>query len=263
MVYSLRALFDSGEVNDAMEEKTFRIALSEVIRDTLLLFVLTILREVAWKLPALDTMILGLNLGGYLHLGLTLGIIFVLVRLFRPLRAVIGHYLAVFAKVGRVPGREQYLAHLVPLSGAIVGFIYVIALYRYLSTVVLVLEVAFFHTNWLYKTFSIAAVAAGALCLYLMWRHVTPLIHLFTGAITEKTADATARMVTTKCSACGAVCDKELKFCPSCGGSLAAPAYVAPVVAAIPPTPAPRVCAQCAGVLTFDAKFCGACGTAA
>ncbi len=87
MVSSLRALFDSGEVNDAREEKTFRIALSEVIRDTLLLFVLPILREIAWKLPALETMILGLNLGGYLHLGLTFGIVFVLVRLFRPLRA--------------------------------------------------------------------------------------------------------------------------------------------------------------------------------
>ena len=44
------------------------------------------------------------------------------------------------------------------------------------------------------------------------------------------------------CQSCGAVTDKEARFCPECGGKL------------------DKCCSSCGAIIELDARFCGECG---
>lgn len=274
-----------------MDEKTLRVHLSAVFRGAAIVAVLTILRTIAFKLPGVDTMVGSLNAGGYIFLALTIAILFVLVRAFSPLREVVGYYLGVSAKVGKIPGREQYLTHLVPLSKTVVLFVYVILVYQYLSPVAVILNEAFLRWgDGLYKTIGLTAVGVGVLCLWQMWQHAAPLIDVFSGKLSSSASAATVRMVTTTCPGCGVANDRELKFCSACGANLApppappapaappSPALVPPLTLAPPPAlaaapaptappppspPAARFCTACGVEIAAAAKFCGSCGAQA
>lgn len=242
-----------------MEEEALRETLSTAIRGALVILVLTILRSIAFKLPGVDTMIGSLNAGGYFYVALTVAILVVLLRIFEPLKSIVGYYLAIVIKVGRIPGREQYVKHLVPLSGTIVLLVYVIVVYQYLSPVVVILNEAFLRFgDGVYKALGLSAVAIGALCLWRLWQQSAPLIDLFSGKLSATTAAATTRMVTIPCPSCGTPSDRDQKFCPSCGATLAAPASIASEV----PPPVARACAKCGTILAERARFCGECGAA-
>jgi len=234
-----------------MDEKSFRDALSNVIRGAILLVVLTIIRALAWKLPGLDMRIGTLNVGGYVYLVISGVIIAVLLKMFAPLRALVGYYLAAAAKIGKIPGRDRYLAHVIPLSKTIVLFVYVLLIYKYFAPVLFIVNEAFLEIDGLYKAFGIAGVVLGLWCLVQMWLQASPLIDLFTGKLTETTAGATLQLVTAACPKCGKKNDTETKFCIECGASMAPP-----------PPPAPATCAQCNAVVAAGTKFCGSCGAA-
>ncbi len=235
-----------------MDEKQFRNALSAVIRGAILLVVLTIIRALASKLPGLDTMIFRLNAWGYIYLAISVVIIVVLVQMFSPLKALVGYYLAAAAKIGKVPGREKYLAHVVPLSGTIVFFVYILVVYKYLFPVAVILNEWMIHWREMERALGIAAVVLGIAALVKMWLQASPLIDLFTGKLTETTADATIKLVSVACPACGTQNDRDRKFCASCGASLAAQAVAADLAA--------RACAKCGAQNPTAAKFCGECG---
>lgn len=234
-----------------MDEKAFRDALSNVIRGVILLVALTIIRALAKKLPGLDEMVGPLNIWGYIYVAISLLIVGILLRMFAPLKALVGYYLSAAAKIGKIPGRERYLAHVVPLSGTIVVFVYVLLLYKYLAPAIFIVNMAFLDWRSLDKTFAIASVVIGLACLVQMWLQASPLIDLFTGKLTETTAGATLQLVTAACPKCGKKNDSETKFCIECGASMAPP-----------PPPAPATCAQCRAVLAAGTRFCGNCGAA-
>lgn len=116
-----------------LDEKLLREALSAVIRGAILLVVLTIIRALAFKLPGIDAMIGNLNAGGYIYVATSAIIIGVLVKMFAPLKQLVAYYLTAAATIGKVPGREQYLPYVVPLSATIVAFVYIILIYNYLD----------------------------------------------------------------------------------------------------------------------------------
>ncbi len=234
-----------------MDEKSFREALSNVIRGAILLVVLTIIRALARKLPGLDEMIGPLNVWGYIYVAISILIVGILLKMFAPLKALVGYYLAAAAKIGKIAGRERYLQHVVPLSGTIVVFVYILLLYKYLGPAIFIVNAAFIHWRSFDKAFSITSVVLGLGCLVQMWIQASPLIDLFTGKLTETTAGATLQLVTAACPKCGKKNDTETKFCIECGASMAPP-----------PPPAPATCAQCGVALTAGTKFCGSCGSA-
>jgi hypothetical protein len=232
-----------------LDDRSLRDALSNVIRGAILLVVLTIIRALAFKLPGVDAMLGPLNAGGYIYVAISAVIIGVLVKMFEPLRKLVGYYLANAAKVGKIPGRERFMPQVVALSGTVVIFVYILAIYKYLGPVLVILNEAFFHWRGMYKVVGLTTVAIGLVVLVRMWMQASPLIDLLTGKLTETTASATAQIVNVTCPSCRAANDRDAKFCLSCGTSLTAP----------PPAGA---CAKCGSPLIAAAKFCGNCGAA-
>ena len=167
-------------------------------------------------MPGSETILGHLRIADYINLVISLAILVTLLKIFNPLKAIITFYLATLVKVGKVPGREQYLDHLIAVGDKLTILIYLVVLYPYFAPIILKVNYAFLGFNELKTFLAIGGVIFGLYILVMLWINAQPLIEIFTGKLADKVASASTNIAYIACPFCGTKNDLDAGFCVSC-----------------------------------------------
>lgn len=236
-----------------IEEAAFREALRRVVKGLVVIVALTILSAVVGSFHDVGVSFRGQPLTAWIAVVISLIVAGFLLTLYRPVATVVTFYLTVVAKVGKLPGRDQYLGNLAAVAANLTFLAFFVAIYEYLLPVIEQCNLAFLHVKSLTTILNVLALLAVIAILLVLWKNANPVIDLLTGHISDKVSTVSSGLAYVNCPACQARNDRDAAFCVSCGADLKNKAAAAP----LPTTGCPR----CAADNPPSAKFCHKCGS--
>lgn len=234
-----------------VDEKTFRDAFRTVVRGIIIVVVLSLFKSITEYLPGGDYVLGKFRFSVYITMLLDLAIVVILVRMYTSVKTVVTFYLSAFMKVGKIPGRDKLMDHIIAISQHLVLLMYLIVMYEYLTPVAMDINNAYLEWRKLKMIIDIGSVLFGVYILMMLWKDGQPVVEMITGGITDKVTGATAKATYVACSKCGSNNDPDAEFCGSCGTKLSSVSAGESQMIN---------CSTCGTVNPQTAKFCQKCG---
>lgn len=235
------------------EEDVFPSALRSVVRGSIVVLALNILKAIVCALLGSDIRFGGMTLSDWVELGISVAVASVVLKLYWPVKTLATYYLKAFVKTGRIPGGERCLPSLSAIGESLTQLVFLLIIYRCFLPVILQCNDAFFHFRDPARFLNVAVVLAAAGVLFLLWKNAHPLVDLLTGHITDKVTVLSSGAVSASCPSCSAKNVRGSLYCVSCGTRMEEQAAEAPACK--------NNCPQCAAENVPSAKFCSRCGT--
>jgi hypothetical protein len=235
----------SAEVEDIKK------AIHDVVRGSIVLVALSILKAVVCSLLRTRIMFLGMTLNEWGSGIISLCMVWFAGMLFQPVKAIVAFYVAAFVRAGKIPGGERCLGNLVAVSGKGVLLVFFLFLYRCVLPLIVQFSSAVMHGRDLTALLNVLVLLAVVGLLFLMWRDVSPVVDYLSGHITDKVTGLSGAVASAECPSCKTRNDCGAAFCFCCGTPM--PQQAAEL--------APKdACPRCAADNPPSSKFCYQCG---
>jgi ribosomal protein L40E len=234
-----------------IDEKTFRESFRIMVRGILIVIVLSLFKSITEYLPGGDYVLGKFRFSTYITMLLNIAIVGMLIRMYSSVTTVVTFYLSAFVKVGKIPGRDKLMDHIIAISNHIVLLIYLIVLYEYLTPMIVDINNAYLDWRKLKMVIDIGSVLFGVYILVMLWKDGQPVVEIITGGITDKVTGATAKVAYAACPKCGSNNDPDAEFCGSCGTKMSSVSSVQSNMVN---------CSKCGTANPATSKFCQKCG---
>ena len=200
-----------------IEEKVFREALRKALQGLAAIVALVVLNSIT-SFFKFSAHFFDLTLNQWIETLITLAIVGLAIKFYRPVNTVLTYYLILLLKVGKLPGRDQYLGNIVAAAFKLTLLIYIMSVFKCLLPLFAQFRSMRYSSTPMLLNMSIGTAALGI--GFALWKDAQPLIDLLTGNITNKVSAAPPRTASVECPACKTANDQHAAFCISCGGPI-------------------------------------------
>ena len=201
-----------------IEKKAFTEAMRRVVKGVVAIVGLIVLKAVGLSFLRVNSYFAGMTFHSWIEVVIALIIVGLEIKRYQAVKTVVTFRLTTWVRVGRIPGRENYLGNLVAVAGNLTLLIYVVPLYMYLLPRITECNYAFMHFGSLTTMLNVSVCIAVVGVLFVLWKDAQVLIDLLTGDITDKVAPLSSDIAYVDCPACGTKNNRDAVFCLSCGG---------------------------------------------
>jgi ribosomal protein L40E len=207
----------AAAVSDALPpaETLERETLFSIIQNTFLVIALVVAQSFVGYLPGGDIRILGITIGECARLGLAVGIIFLMIRLLKPLQKAVPYYIGLALRVrGTLAAQSELKSQITTSATYFILAAYVAIFYWGILPSVVIVPGA---PDRLIQLIQLAVAVIGIFFIVKFAFSLRPLLAKATAKITDRAMEATQRVDSKNCQSCGARIPLQARFCSSCG----------------------------------------------